>query len=128
MTLTAPTVLRAHVLHALEGVMIVALVASPVLNQSLAPRGISQKLVTSGQEEPKRPVLVITKIVLMPVLLLTVVARLETAAARLETAAARLVVIHGLTSLLLVPTTTPAMEVRLSRMLRTASLGMDICT
>jgi hypothetical protein len=121
------TALHVLALHVLGAAMIVVRAVLPVLNQLLVAREQGQKLVTSGQEALKKTPVHLMPEPLLHVLLTSLHVRLEPAAARLETAAARLVVIHGLTSLLLVPTTTPAMEARLSRMLRTASLGLVTC-
>jgi hypothetical protein len=103
----------------------------PVLQeQAQPPEEQPPKLATSGQEvETLIQRLVTTKTVPLLVMLPFLRARLEHALrARLKHALDVQVAVHGRTSLLLAPTLTRATEIRLSRMLRTASLGLDICT
>jgi hypothetical protein len=118
-------VVAEHVLAVVEPLPV------PVLQeQAQPPEGQPPKLATSGQElEIPTRRLVTIKTALLLVMLPFLRARLERALrAQPKHALNVQVAVHGRTSLLLVPTTTPATEVRLSHMLRTASQDSVTCT
>jgi hypothetical protein len=83
------------------------------------------KLVTSGQEARKKPVLVTIKTVPRHVMLLSLRVRLERAVtARQKHVLHVQAVVRGPTPMLLVPTTTPAMDFRLLHTLRNRLLSL----